>query len=183
MHKPAVNPVRVCLNCGVPARPTDRVCEVCLSYRFRQSYQCRQCGLTFETPTCPTCLGGPVVDDSTIELAVEEHRPGGETPEPRAKRTPVRRRRRHTTLPAGRGNLILGLGVLSLVLCGLSILLGPMAWFMGSSDLQEIRAGRLDPRAEGLTRAGQICGMIGTVLGLLQLICGCGWLLVMLTGR
>jgi hypothetical protein len=47
-----------------------------------------------------------------------------------------------------------------------------MAWTMGSGDLREIRAGRMDPRGESNTNAGRICGIIGTILS--ALAC-CGW--------
>lgn len=63
-----------------------------------------------------------------------------------------------------RGGLILTLGILSLVLCGL---LGPFAWVMGSNDLKAIDAGRMDPRGRGTTQAGMVCGIISTVLLLL----------------
>ena len=78
-----------------------------------------------------------------------------------------------------RGALILILGILSLVPCGLG-LLGPIAWVMGSTDLKEVEAGRMDPDGEGPTRAGRICAILGTVLLLLlqfPLCCGLGgWL-------
>jgi hypothetical protein len=71
------------------------------------------------------------------------------------------RRRRRRDLAPHRGSTILTLGILSLVLCG--IILGPIAWAMGSTDLSEIRAGRMDPDGEGITNAGRICGIIGTI--------------------
>lgn len=68
---------------------------------------------------------------------------------------------------SGKGTLILVLGILSLVVCGL---LGPVAWIMGNNATTEIRAGRMDPNEQGLVTAGKICGMIATILVLL--ICG-----------
>jgi hypothetical protein len=57
-----------------------------------------------------------------------------------------------------RGGLILLLGLLGFVVgCPIFSL---MAWVMGSGDLREIRSGRMDPSGEGLTRAGQILGML-----------------------
>ncbi len=57
-----------------------------------------------------------------------------------------------------RGGLILVLGLLGFVVgCPIFSL---MAWVMGSGDLREIRSGRMDPSGEGLTRAGQILGML-----------------------
>jgi predicted Zn finger-like uncharacterized protein len=72
-----------------------------------------------------------------------------------------RRRRRRDYVPH-RGPLILTFGILSLVI--LPIVFGPIAWIMGNNDLAEIRAGRMDPEGEGLTSAGRVCGMIGTLL-------------------
>lgn len=73
-----------------------------------------------------------------------------------------------------RSTLVLVLGILSIVLCQL---LGPFVWIMGKNDLAEMRAGRMDPTNEGLTRAGMICGIVGTILlvggiliGILQLV-------------
>ena len=83
-----------------------------------------------------------------------------------------RRRGRH--YEAHRGNLILALGLLSLV-GGLSFclpaLLGPVAWIMGSMDLREIRAGRMDPEGESMTRSGQVCGMVASICMILAVPC------------
>jgi hypothetical protein len=44
---------------------------------------------------------------------------------------------------------------------------------MGSWDLREIREGRMDPEGEGMTRAGQVCGIVATILMLLGVgFCG-----------
>jgi hypothetical protein len=75
-----------------------------------------------------------------------------------------RRRRPRRDLAPHRGSTILTLGILSLVVCG--PIMGPIAWSMGHSDLQEMQAGRMDPEGEGITNAGKICGMIGTILSL-----------------
>jgi hypothetical protein len=61
-----------------------------------------------------------------------------------------------------RGVLILVLGILSFVLCG--IFTAIPAWVMGSGDLKAMDAGQMDPSGRGLTQAGKICGMIGTLL-------------------
>jgi uncharacterized membrane protein YjgN (DUF898 family) len=65
------------------------------------------------------------------------------------------------------GTLILILGILGLVCCGL---LGPVAWIMGNQSLGDIKRGAMDPKDEGLVQAGRIIGMITTgliVLGIL----------------
>jgi hypothetical protein len=60
-----------------------------------------------------------------------------------------------------RGGLILVLGVMGLVCCNL---LSIVAWVMGNTDLAQIREGRMDPAGRGLTQAGMVLGIIGTVL-------------------
>jgi hypothetical protein len=81
----------------------------------------------------------------------------------RDDRYPARRRRDRYLAPH-RGSAVLTLGILSLVVCG--PVLGPIAWVMGQGDLGEMRAGRMDREGEGLTSAGRICGMIGTILSI-----------------
>src|SRR5262249_40875643 len=70
-----------------------------------------------------------------------------------------------------RGVLILVLGILSIVGC-CGLILGPIAWIMGDTDLREIREGRMDREGEGMTSAGRICGIIGTCLGVFGCCCG-----------
>jgi hypothetical protein len=81
-----------------------------------------------------------------------------------------------------RGNTILTLGILSIVAPFASCLVGiawiaglPMgiiAWMMGSTDLDKMKRGIMDPGGESSTRQGYICGIIGTVLnGLFMLLC------------
>lgn len=64
-----------------------------------------------------------------------------------------------------RGGLILVLALVGIIMgCPIFSL---MAWVMGSSDLREIRAGRMDRSGEGLTQAGQLLGMIPSLLFIL----------------
>ena len=74
----------------------------------------------------------------------------------------------------GRGALILVFGILGLVLCPI---LAPVAWLMGSGDLKRITAGEIASEARGLTQAGMICGIIGTVLVCLGIVV---WLFMLL---
>jgi hypothetical protein len=66
-----------------------------------------------------------------------------------------------------RGTLILVLGILGIVLCGP---LGIAAWIMGNGDLKEINAGAMDPSGRSNTNAGRICGIIGTILMVVQVL-------------
>jgi hypothetical protein len=73
------------------------------------------------------------------------------------------------TLASHRGALILVLGILSIVLC---FPLGFFAWAMGNTDMREIDAGHMDPEGRGLTQAGKICGIVGSLLGIISLVLG-----------
>ncbi len=63
-----------------------------------------------------------------------------------------------------RGTLILVLGILGIVLC---FICGIVAFIMGGKDIKEMQAGTMDPAGMQLTKIGRICGIIGTVLGIL----------------
>lgn len=69
-----------------------------------------------------------------------------------------------------RGTLILILGVLGLMACQI---LGIAAWVMGSSDLQAMKAGRMDPEGQSMTQIGHVLGIVSTVLLVLQLLLVC----------
>jgi hypothetical protein len=69
-----------------------------------------------------------------------------------------------------RGPLVLTIGVLSWVFtCPVFSI---MAWVMGTSDLREIRAGRMNPAGAGLTQAGRILGMISALVWVASLVVG-----------
>ncbi len=83
--------------------------------------------------------------------------------EPKTPAKKTKRKKRH------RGGTVLALGIIGLVVC---FIFGIFAWVMGSNDLREMRAGRMDTTGRGLTQAGQICGIIGVLLGLLGVLIG-----------
>ncbi|MCX7045491.1 MAG: DUF4190 domain-containing protein [Candidatus Sumerlaeota bacterium] len=66
-----------------------------------------------------------------------------------------------------RGILILVLGILGMVVC---LPCGIAAWIMGSRDLKEMDAGRMDPNGRGQTYAGRVLGMIATILAIIALV-------------
>jgi hypothetical protein len=75
-----------------------------------------------------------------------------------------------------RGPLILTLAVISLVCFGcfpVGLPLGIIAWVLGQNDLAKMQKNLMDVQGQSLTQAAWICGIIGTVLGLLSLL-GCG---------
>jgi len=84
-----------------------------------------------------------------------------------------RRHRDHSDYAPHRGGLVLALGLVALVggfsFC-VPVVIGPLAWIFGSIDLREMREGRMDPAGEGMTRSGQICGIIATLLMLLGIM-------------
>lgn len=41
---------------------------------------------------------------------------------------------------------------------------------MGNTDLHEMASGRMDPSGRDLTQAGRICGIVGTVLLVVQIV-------------
>lgn len=77
-----------------------------------------------------------------------------------------------------RATMVFVLGLLGLLIC---FICGIVAWVMGSKDLKEIDAGRMDPSGRGLTQAGWILGIIGTVLGSIGACIGIGYLVLFLT--
>lgn len=103
----------------------------------------------------------------------------------------------------GRGGMLLAFGIISIVLFVVSLVvgfggsllipfagfcipvfdiiglvLGILAWMMGSGDLKKIRAGTISRSAEGNTKIGFITGIIGTVLNALSLLCSCILLII-----
>ena len=66
-----------------------------------------------------------------------------------------------------RGSLVLVYGILGFIFCPL---FGPAAWSMGTNDLKEMAAGRMDRAGKELTKAGRICGMIATGILAIQIL-------------
>jgi hypothetical protein len=105
--------------------------------------KCRDCLQTVssEAATCPHC-GCP---DPARQPTPRQ---------PAAQRSPG------IALLPHRGTTILVLGILGLCCSGV---LGLVALVMANRDLVDMDAGRMDPSGLGLTRAGRILGLIGTV--------------------
>lgn len=63
--------------------------------------------------------------------------------------------------------MLLTFGILGFVVCPIFAI---VAWVMANGDLQEMKAGRMDPEGEGLTKAGKIISIVSlslTAAGLL----------------
>jgi hypothetical protein len=136
-----------------------------------QPVRCPSCNNVFTAGSAdPQPLEPPKVEQTSVRETVDPPRP---RPAVRVDRHgdwddddddyPRRRRVRRDCAPH-RASTVLVLGILSLVIC--HVILGPIAWIMGSADLRAMRDGRMDPEGEGSTRAGMICGIIGTCLAL-----------------
>jgi hypothetical protein len=128
-----------------------------------QFVRCPACEATF-TAARQMALPDPItVEYDAGPGTIRQPSPPSQPPAP-----PVR----PTTVRPHRGVAILVLGILSIVLiCGIGLILGPIAWIMGTNDLREIREGRMDPTGEGMTAAGRICGIVGTCLHGVGLCC------------
>lgn len=144
-----------------------------------QAVKCPSCGVQFTAEAPPL----PVEEIADIQpVGPEAGNPNAPPAIPRPVSPPpyyeadeygdYPRRRRRDYEPH-RGSMILVFGILSLVICLTTPILGPMAWVMGNNDLAAIRAGRMDPEGEGMTNAGRICGMIASILFIVGLAFYC----------
>lgn len=79
-----------------------------------------------------------------------------------------------------RGSTILVFGILGIVLCPI---FGLIAWTMAQEDLPKINSGRMDPAGRGSTQAGMICGIISSLLLILQLVLFVCVMLAAFSGR
>lgn len=126
---------------------------------------------------CPAC-GRMIHRDSRRCVACGE-RLNDDDPDDDLR--PERRRRRDWE--PHRAGFVLAMGLISLAgpfvcppLVFLGMVPGLMAWVMGSADLRKMRRGEMDPEGRDNTKAGWICGILGTLLSLLVVL-GCGSLL------
>jgi hypothetical protein len=122
---------------------------------------CPYCGepLSLDADYCPNCK-----HDLAEEYEVD-YRPWEEEGEVRRDCDPHR------------GGVVLTLGIAGLVLavptfcCPVVALAGVgmsvAAWILGHGDLRRMRRGVVDPDGRGSTQAGMICGIIGTIIGVL----------------
>lgn len=148
-----------------------------------KAVKCPGCGATF------TASGGAGASPAPVAPPPEQYGLAGPAarpppaPDDYEEESPYegrpRRRRRSAYTKPHRGGMILTFGIIGFVCGPLALVFGPMAWVMGGNDLREIREGRMDPEGEGLTRAGQICGMIVTILVVAGLALYCVIFIVM----
>jgi hypothetical protein len=91
------------------------------------------------------------------------------------------RRRVRRDCEPHRGTLVLVLGILSIVIGYIGLGLGIAAWIMGRNDLRKMDAQQMDPEGRGVTQAGWICGIIGTVWNCLLVLFCIGYLIIAFT--
>jgi hypothetical protein len=143
---PVPPPAPACTPSGWP--PTDGQLPLCPG-----------CGhaVPWEVHRCPYC-------DEELELEGPARRGAGVP----ARRDWVPHRAR---LILTLGNLSLLCGGLSLctagIGCPVSVVLGLTAWALAQQDLEEMRAGRMDPAGQARTESGRAGGIVGATLGLL----------------
>ena len=171
-------PIQIsCLSCGRQLRVPDNL--------IGQMVKCPGCEKTFlasvEGPP-PSPGQDAFREEDTSPVRPRRDEGALPTPQKPARRddedfddVPSKRRR---DLAPHRGTMILLLGVFSWVTgC---FFLGIAAWFMGSADLKEMRAGRMDREGESATNIGRIFGLISTILSLIGYLCGCVWFALMM---
>lgn len=125
---------------------------------------------------CPSCGGSIPVEATRCRYCGEAvDRDTGAVDE-RPWERPYRPTIRRDSEPH-RGTMVLVFGILSIVLGTtwflslVSLPMGIAAWVMGGRDLRKMRMNQMDPSGEGMTQAGWICGIIGTVISSLFGLC------------
>ncbi len=165
-----------CPSCGKKLKIPDELVGT--------TVRCQDCAATFVAATAPPPPPSRAVARPPDDLHDDDIRPS-------------RRRRGDTRTETHRGGMVMAFGIISLVLvllsggvyvCGLAagpvalggipvtiigLVLGILAWKWGSLDLKRMKAGSMDPSGQGMTQAGYICGIIGTILHALGLVAGC----------
>jgi hypothetical protein len=85
-------------------------------------------------------------------------------------------RKQRKMMSPHRGVTVLMLGIFSVLCCWTWLLAigscacGYYAYQMGSHDLQEMQAGRMDPSGKGITQVGRIMGLVGAVLSIIGVL-------------
>jgi hypothetical protein len=146
-------------------------------------------------PPLPPGIAPPPLPEKTPDVVEEDDEfasPIDEEPEDREKPRNKRARRRASKGPGGyygemqrkqrrmmvphRGVAILILGLFSILCCWTFLLAigacacGYYAYQMGSYDLTEMQAGRMDPSGRAITHVGRIMGLTGVFFSLIGVV-------------
>ncbi len=125
-------------------------------------------------PFCPGCGRRITWGDLSCPYCGEELEPEDEGARWRRRQAELVRR----DYEPHRGNLIVSLGNVSMILGGLSLCmlgfgatvsvpLGVLAWVMANRDLELMRQGRMDPRGKAQTETGRTGAIAGIILGMI----------------
>ena len=140
-----------------------RVSAQC-SLRQENQSQWNPASLVYPNLASATSAPSPQISSSGNPFAAPMQQPHRQTYQPR-----------RTYTRAHNGVTVLVLGILALVFPCIGIILGPIAWAMGSSELGALKRGEIDPDAHGIIMAGYVLGIIATCFwGLMILLACCG---------
>ncbi len=158
----------VCSNCQSLLRVADE--------HAGKNARCPKCGNIVPIPgTPPTSDGDPMEPAAAFQPSPDSPwstpkvRPESSTPEysnPYSTPTSDFSSPGPQHLPRHRGEIILVLGISSLLCCPF---LGIASIIMANNDLRQMDRGAMDPGGHGMTMAGKIISIIALVLG----ACGC----------
>jgi hypothetical protein len=148
---------------------------------FGKTVQCPECKETFlaqaipvaavTANAVPSAVGAPAWEKPAAPRADEDPRADQDEDD---ETDPDDDRPRRRQLAPHRGGMILAFGIVAIIgIAWLWVVMGPLAWFMGQADLNEMRAGRMDPSGESMTNTGRILGMAAIFVhtGLVLLVC------------
>jgi len=149
---------------------------------------CPACGRKLKVPDelmgkevrCADCAGTflaeqpmPTIPPPSSELAPARSSNREDDDDDRDDRPHRRSRRRSGDWEPHRGGMILAFGIMAIVLGGVGLVTGILAWIWGGQDLKKIDAGRMDPEGRSMTQIGYILGIVGTILHTVALIFVC----------
>ena len=165
-----------CTGCGQTLRVADE--------HAGKKARCPACGTIAEVPWAGVEVqpvaepGNPFSPASQPAPAAPVGNPFSDRPEPKAN--PYASPSAPAFGPRSfgrphRGGMILAFGIVGILCC---MPFGIAAWVMGASDLSEIRAGRMDPGGESMTRVGMILGIVSVGLAILWVLINVGLLAV-----
>jgi hypothetical protein len=130
--------------------------------------------------TCPTCGANNAFDSKFCSQCATQLGGGAAPVDPGAPRVVNTPRPAYSPYPmpgampygydaprSSNATTILVLGILSLVVCAV---MGPIAWWMGKTELNAIDAGLVSQQDRGTVNAGYICGIIGSVLMMISIL-------------
>lgn len=139
------------------------------------------------TVSCPTCGQRHEVADTQLGVSIQcsDCARAFVAEKPAAARSPSadlafadrpagegKSRRRSEWVEAHRGGMIMAMGIVSILIGGIGLVTGILAWVWGNEDLKKMDAGIMDPEGRSNTQLGKVLGMVGTILHAFGLIIG-----------